>query len=131
MGEKLATWFVFSVLMALVPVAAGAAKQMTSDAPLSLGVLVAQGQLLLITAGLCATSLGDLIGSGTSAKIAKILAGGFTLLVLTFAALYFADIAASLAKGEKLNVEVIKNTSLACYLSAFIAGGSCVALSKA
>jgi hypothetical protein len=131
MGEKIATWFIFSVLMALVPLAAGVAKQMTSNADINLAAVVAQGQLLLITAGLCATSLGDLIGSGKTARTAKILAGGFTLVVLTFATLYFADITAALAKGEALNIDVIRNTSLACYASAFVAGGSCVALSRA
>jgi hypothetical protein len=131
MGEALTKWFIFTVLLALVPIIVGALRQMTLGSAMNLEAVVAQGQLLIVTAALCAKSSGELFGSLSKERaIAKYFAGGVTMFILLIVTAYFSEISLSYAKGEQLDASVIFKTSVACYIGALLAGGSCVALSK-
>ena len=82
MVENLMRWFVFSVLVALLPLVLNALIVATDAEPFSLVQLVARGELLIIAAALCAGAIGDLIGRGTQRASAKIVAGGACVMLL-------------------------------------------------
>lgn len=130
MLEKLVTWLIFSVLLAVVPLAATAVFQATRDLPYDLPTLTAQGELLLVAASLCAAATGELFASGSRARVVKLIAGGAAVVVLLFAAIYFASVVSARQAGVPMNIIVIYHTSLAVFAGAFVASGSCVALSK-
>jgi hypothetical protein len=67
--EKLVSWLFFSVLLALVPLLISALIQLTHGQAVNLETTLAHGELLLITAGLCAASAGELIGTGPVKKM--------------------------------------------------------------
>jgi hypothetical protein len=132
---KLMKWGVFSVLLALVPLGVSWLIQMTHNQNPTLESILAHGELLLITAALCATATGDLIGSGNSLLTGKYVAGGFSLVIVLAAAIYFADIAATLATVTTaqpgLDLGLVADASLAIYVCGVIVSGCCVALSDA
>jgi len=129
--EKMVKWAIFSVAMALVPLAASTLSQATRGPLPSIDQLVARGELLLITAALCARSCGELFGSSDVQRVPKLFAGGATVVVMLLAAIYFSDIAASYRAAAVLDAKVIGNTSLVLYVSSVIAGAGCVFLSEA
>jgi hypothetical protein len=131
MLEKLVTWFVFSVVLALVPLFAAAAFQSSRAQPFDLRALVAQGELLLVAAGICAAATAELFGSSARLRALKLLVGGATIALLLFAAIYFASIVTARESKVALDVAVVYQTSIVVFVSAFFTAGACVTLSKA
>src|SRR5262245_18068067 len=131
MGEKFSRWAIFSVTMALVPLGVSALIQATHGLPPKLESTIGHGELLLITAALCARSAGELFGSGADYQIGKIIAGGATLLVMLIAAIYFAHVAASHQSQSSLDLAVVCGTCLVLFGSGFFSGLGCVLLSQA
>jgi len=130
MTEKLIRWFLFGVVIALLPIIFNSLRLFTHGGSLTFGQLVGRGELLLVTAGISAKAIGELIGSSTSMKIPKIIAGGVSLVILALASLYFADVAATYANNQTLDLSVISRMSLILFLTAVVSGGSCVALAE-
>lgn len=128
--EKMVKWIIFSVLMALVPLIASALSQATRGSAPMLHELVSRGELLLITAALCARSCGELFGSNESQRVPKLVAGGATIIVMLLAAIYFSDVTASYRASASLDVVVIARTSFALYAASVLVGASCILLSE-
>lgn len=101
--EKLVRWCIFSVLLALVPIAFTALRlsTRTDSPPLAESVVhvLARGDLLLIAALLSARASGEILGSGASYRVLKLIANGGATIILLFAALYFADVTAAQLSG--------------------------------
>lgn len=133
MLEKLVTWFVFSVVLALVPLAATFLFQASRPAAnVDLAKLLAEGELLLIAASLCAAATADLFtSSGSRWRIGKVLAGGATVVILLFSAIYYASVDTSRADHVALEALIVYRTSLVLFGSAVLASGACAFLSKA
>src|SRR5262245_12879533 len=110
--EKLAKWLIFSVALALVPVLVTFLGQITRGAALTWHEGLGRGELLLIAAGLCASSSGELFTAPSSSRLGKILAGGAALLLLLISAGYFAEVAATLRSQTKVETVVVAQFSL-------------------
>lgn len=130
MIEKLVSWLFFSVILALVPLLVSSLIQVTHKQAANLETVLAHGELLLIAAGLCAASAGELIGTGSGMKILKLIAGGSAIVILVFAAIYFADIAASNQAKAVVDLGLVCDTSLTLFTCALFSSGCCIALSK-
>lgn len=130
MLEKLVTWLMFSVALAVVPLAAAGVIRATRELPYDLPTLCAQGELLLIAAGLCAAATGELFGSTLRFRILKLAVGGATVAILFFAAIYFANVVSFRDAKVSLSTAVIYQTSVTVFFSALVASGACVCLSK-
>jgi hypothetical protein len=135
MRDKLALWFVFSVLLSLVPIIFHIVKGYTNHTPHALTAAIQRGELLLITAALCAAAVGELIvaqpitpptssttiTSTTSqltakpSQIDKIVSGGTAIIFLMFCSLYFADISATYNSGAYVNNKIIVITSISLF----------------
>lgn len=130
MAEKLTRWFLFGVIVALLPVIFNYLHLRTRASSVSFDDIAGRGELLLVAAGIAATAIGDLLGSSASMKVPKIIAGGFSVIVLGLASLYFADVAAAYLSNQNINAHIVSNTSLTLLLSAIVTGGSCIALAE-
>ena len=139
MSEKLIRWIIFSVLMALVPLLVDVLWIVTRGGTEALTSVLARGELLLITAALCAASVGELFGSGNDRRSRKVISGGAALLILLVSALYFVHVSEAYAhvseayvgKERPPDVGVIRTISILLYTSAVVSSGSCVWLSGA
>ena len=130
MAKKLVRSFIFSVLFALVPLISAWIKSPTHGYPINLQILLEQGELLLIAVCLSGAAVGELIGNASRTPVLEMIAGGACIIVLVFAALYFADVAATHMANEEIDAGIVKNTSLVVYLCAIVCSGSCVAISE-
>jgi hypothetical protein len=75
--QGLLKWVIFSVIIALAPLGASFLNGLTDEAsPAWLAVgkkVLAEGELLLISAAIAADAIGDLIGSGKDELTLKLL----------------------------------------------------------
>jgi hypothetical protein len=127
--DRLAKWLIFSVLLALLPLAYNYLHVLTRTGSPTLEVLLGKGELLLVAASISAAAVGSLIGGTKNWLMAKIFAGGGSVLLLGLASLYYVDITAP-ASGEILKVAVIAKTSLLFFGFSVISGAGCVALEE-
>jgi hypothetical protein len=128
MIEQLILWFLFRVLLALVPIVYNGVRILTTGGQDPFGAAIERGELLLLTAAMCGGSVGVLIGSGATFQIYKIISGGAAIIILMLSSLYYADISALYRQGTLVNVNIIKTTSRVLFLLGVVASGSAVAL---
>ena len=126
---KLTKWLVFSVLLALLPIGYNYLRVLTRGGDPTVENLLGKGELLLVTAGISAAALGNLIGSGKDWLRAKMFAGGGSVIMLILVTLYFTDITSTPA-GQSLNSSVIASYSKWFFLFSVLAGAGCVALEE-
>jgi hypothetical protein len=90
--EKLLRWFIFSVLIALVPLALSYLGLSLDRQEARLYLLTARGELLLISSTIASAAVGELIATGRDNALWKLLAGGACMLLLILSSLFFATI---------------------------------------
>jgi hypothetical protein len=129
MIEQLILWFIFRVLLALVPIVYNGVRIVTTGGQDPFGAAIERGELLLLTAAMCGGSVGVLIGSGATFQIYKIISGGAAIIILMLSSLYYADISALYRAGTPINVNIVKTTSRALFILGVLCSGSSVALS--
>lgn len=128
--EKMAKWALFSVTMALVPLVAAFLAQVTRGNTPPWNEIVGRGELLLITAAICARSAGELFAGRSGGEVEKILAGGGTLVLMLLTAIYFADVASAIRKKDVLDLGMVTYISLVVFVCAILSGGRCIYLSE-
>ncbi|HEY0020637.1 MAG TPA: hypothetical protein VGC13_30340 [Longimicrobium sp.] len=119
-AEKLVRWFMFSVLVSLVPLALTYFSHRLDRRVVHLEMLVARGELLLICTTLGAAALGELFPSGRDNVIPKLLAAGTSLLGVLVCSFYFAAIQSRAAPNA------IVNASVSLFAGMLVASGSCL-----
>ena len=80
--EKLLRWFLFSVPASLVPLALTYFSHRIDRHAVRLEMLLGRGELLLVTTTLGAAALGELIPASRENAVAKVLAGGASVLMI-------------------------------------------------
>ena len=88
--EKLVRWFMFSVLVSLVPLALTYFNLWVDRRDVRLDMLVARGELLLISTTLGATALGELFPSTRENALEKLLSGGALVVLMLMSSFFFA-----------------------------------------
>jgi len=130
-GAKFTRWLIYSVGLALFPIAANGLIALASRAfenaswSSVLTVLIGRGELLILAAGLTATAIGDLALTEMPGiyKRRRTLLSGWAILNLLVASFYFGLI----SQGYEGGIVVVSFTS---YASAVVCGGWCVFLSE-
>jgi hypothetical protein len=130
MLQKLTRWLIFSVLLALVPIAVSCVVQVAHGKELRISPALAHGELLLITASLCAASCGELFGTAPRYALGKIIAGGLSVLILVLATLLFSEVVSAWASGVPLVESITARTSMVLFCTSVVACGSCIALAE-
>jgi hypothetical protein len=119
--RRMLRWFMFSLIVALLPIIFNALDMLASEAGLRWGLLLGQGELLLIAVGLYGPTLGEVLTMGERWEEYKIVVGGLCFMNTAVAAWYFATVSSKPANQALI-------TSLVLYLFAVICSGCSVAL---
>ena len=122
--EKLTRWFIFSVLVSLVPLAISWLGMRLDRKPATLQVITARGELLLISTTIAAAAVGEVIAGGQDRATQKLLAGGSCMLAVLLSSLFFAAIQ---ARHDPDPASVL-STSICLFAYTLLASGSCVYL---
>ncbi|MBT8421249.1 MAG: hypothetical protein KJO08_10370 [Gammaproteobacteria bacterium] len=130
MVARLTRWFIFSIVMALLPIWFNLYQLLGSEPMALLIASCSHGEPLLITAAISGAALGVLSGSGKSILFAKLVAGGGCVIVLVLASLGFAYITSTPGQDILLTPEAIAFGSLAMFTFGIVSSGSCIALAK-
>ena len=130
MNDKLLKWFIFGVLLALVPIASSWLYRLIFGGDSTLEALLSKGELLIITAGLCAAGVGSIIGTGNSYKNEKIISGGLSVVILLLSALVFAIVSEPSLATNPPDTGVIMTASIWIYIFALLSSGACAYLSE-
>lgn len=132
MIERLIRWLLFSVLFAAPPILINILVAYVSLGKSQTYVLFERGDLLLVTAGISAAAIGEVVGeafvAGRHRRIAKIIAGGSCLLILVISVMMFAIITMFFYSAQPLDREFIKIFSLVVFFFALFPSGSIIAL---
>jgi hypothetical protein len=127
---RFARWFVFGVVLALLPIIADFLIRRIDGGDPMLAVLLGRGELHLVTAGLCSSAIGELLGTGKSLAFFKIFSGGSCLGILFCASFAYAHIAERLSASAQISTNVVCHDSLILYLGGVIAGACSVILAE-
>jgi hypothetical protein len=118
--NRFARWLIFGVLLALVPLLFSWATRQLRAQPSSLDVLLANGELFLVTAALAGAAIGELLGVARASRqpFWEIVAGGCCLIVVVLSAHLFADISAIRATAATIDPARVSSWSLWLYSGA-------------
>jgi len=128
---KVARWFFFGVLIALVPLAYSYENLIIKSEPVSFSKITSGGELLIIVWTLCAGAIGELFGNGPKFLISKIISGGLCTIVLIYSALLFASISEARVDHKALDENAILFASTVLFISGLVTCTSRMALSEA
>ena len=128
--HRFTRWLIFGVLLALVPLLFSWATRQLRAQPSSLDVLLANGELFLVTAALAGAAIGELLGVARSSRqpFWEIVAGGCCLIVVVLSAHLFADISAIRATAATVDPARVSSWSLWLYGIGLVASGSSIAI---
>lgn len=148
---KIMRWIVFGIIITLVPLLANllfiassiqtntesmasAESQPSNDEQNGsmLELILGKGELLLITTGIAATAVGELLGSNGRRKTFIIFSGGGCVIALMLASLWYAYINSQVVvnPNSDINVELVTTGSVILFIPTVIASTLCVALAE-
>jgi hypothetical protein len=130
MVVRFTRWFVFGVALALLPIIADFLIRRIDGGGPVLADLLGRGELHLITAGLCSSAIGELLGTGKGLAFVKIFSGGSCLAILFCASFAYAHIAERLSANAAISLDVVCHDSVFLYVGGVIASACCVILSE-
>ncbi len=124
---RLLRWMLFSVLVALIPLLLRWVALLSQYMGVSNAstLVLARGELLLISTAIAADAIGDLVASSQRNRSAKILAAGFCVLSLLFSALWYATNSTIIDMGGSTNARIVAVGSVVVFVVTILAGGSC------
>jgi heme/copper-type cytochrome/quinol oxidase subunit 3 len=122
----------FGVGLALIPVILNAVAALTRQEPnFTLEDLFVHGELLLVSAAVVGAALAELFDQARPRfRVLRIVTGGFSVLLICGASVWFADIAAGIRDSKDLDAHFITMGSLGVFLFAIVAGTSCLVLAQ-
>jgi hypothetical protein len=128
---KMLLWVLFGVLFALLPIGFGAVSTLTRGNSLTYPSLVEGGELLLVSAFICAAAAGQLVASRSSRLLGtRIALGGFDLIFACFASYWFADVGSAHGNPGAVDAGFISLGSSLTLLFAVLVSGSSVFVSE-
>jgi hypothetical protein len=130
MAEKIVRWLIFSVVIALLPLAFNYIRILIQGTNPTLVVLLSRGELLLVSAAIAAAAIGELIASGEEWRIAKYVAGGGCVSVLFLTSALFAEISNATYSGAAVNSALISSSSALLFGFAVVSSASCIVLAE-
>ena len=127
MRSILIRWFIFSVLLGIVPIAFAALYRRITTGELSLRHTLRRGELLLVTVILSGGSIGYVMGVDADYYEANLTAGGLSLVVLLLAALLHAAVSSNDLQNPDQILQ-IRNVSIGIFIAGLFTSLSCVAV---
>lgn len=121
-SEKITRWIIFNVCIAVLPLAGRALILFNSGKAPSLATLLGSGDLLLVSCGIAAGAIGEIIGTPSIKSNEKIKAAGYCLLNLFLSAMLYGSITT-----QTLTISI---SSIILFISTLITSYVCVKLSE-
>jgi hypothetical protein len=131
--EKLAIWFIFSVVVALTPFFLGIFQSIDREQQVTFYSIFGSGQLLLVCVVLAAAALGELVAIDVSddERITKSAAIGSCILVIILSSLWFGDISADILAKRIPDPGTVSLGSFIFYIWALASSAWCLSLTIA
>ena len=131
MSEKLVRWIIFGVIIGLLPILFDVIRNLTRGQQLRFNQISSRGELLLVSAVISASAIGELIASGNSLIVAKLVSGGSCVVMLFFSSLCFADISSELSNDpSSLIPNIVSKLSFIVFFWTVVVSGISVALGE-
>jgi hypothetical protein len=129
---SVARWALFGVGLALIPVGSNALAGITrQEAGFTFEDVFAHGELLLVASAVVGAALAELFAQRRPRfPVLRLVAGGFSFLLICGASVWFADIAAGIRGREDLDGHFIAVGSLVIFGFAVVSGTSCLVLAE-
>jgi hypothetical protein len=136
--DKLIKWFFFSVVIALLPLLFSYARNLTRGNVIQFSYIFSNGELLLISSAIAATSIGELLDALININSSILIenkrhiyiVSGATIFLLMLNSLFFADVSAVLINNGQINREYVAIFSSSSFLCTIISSGCCVKLTE-
>lgn len=131
-SEKVVRWLFFGVAFSTLPIIANFLLTVTQGINPVIPSLLGRGDLLIISAGVAATGVGELQGvTENGMKRIRIAVTAATYLIVCSASLWFASVATSIASKVPVQEDTIAVGSVILFCASVVSGASCVALAGA
>lgn len=127
---KLIRWFIFNIIIALLPIYFNCLYLLILGLQPTIEVLTGHGELLLISAAIAAVAIGEQVGSGRYLLILKLGAVGGCVIMLLGASFCFAVVSTSIQSEQVIQTNIVANISIYLFLGAIVSSGSCLALAQ-
>ncbi len=125
MAEKLTRWFIFGVVVSLLPFALAYLNLWASKKPVKIEDLFSRGELLLVSTAIGAAAIGELLGIKETHALYKIIIGGCSFVaVLTQMAWYAYASDAS----RRLDGRNVAKLSVAFFVVTLFCSAACLFL---
>jgi hypothetical protein len=128
---KFSRWFIFTVLISLIPIGYAILKMLTFSKPFKLESVIGRGELLLISTAIGGGAIGEVIGTTKTHPVLKIIAAGGCILTVLMSAMWFADILSAVeGQVSTLSGSIISYGSLIILGITIFAAAFCIILSE-
>lgn len=127
MKKKIIAWVTFSIMISIFPLLLNIAYAFGNNKPIVFLELFAHGELLLISVGISADAIGDLISSGNIKSVTSIIVLCCCILILLFSASWFASLGIG---GSAANKQGFGISSLILFFTTLILSGICKVLAE-
>lgn len=117
-------WLCFGVTLAVLPIVTNWVSALTRGAEISVSAVLGNGELLLVSAVLGATSIGELMGARTRRFIVfRSVLTGINLPLILLASIWFADIAATIRNEISVDQWFVSVGSASVFLTELVISG--------
>jgi hypothetical protein len=130
MIARLALWFFFTVLVAVSPVLCAWQNSSFDPQPHTLWEILGRGDLFLITCGLAAAAIGEVIASGTERITYKVVCAGACLVIVLFTASAYGRIADRVEFKMLFQPDAVAIRAIFYFIGTMIASTFCLALGQ-
>jgi hypothetical protein len=129
--EALLLWFVFTVLITLLPLAGSGLYELGQGHPISLMTLAGHGELLIVSVAILGAALGEILkgDKGSQGLLRKSLIS-LAIIVILAGVWWFAEISVLLQSKQSVDVSFITTWSAWILVAAVIVGGCCITASE-
>ena len=93
--ERILKWLLFGVLCSLLPIGFVAIDFFANGKDFALANLIGNGELLLVTSGIAAAGLGELISESPKKSIGVMLTGASSLILIGVCSYSFSSVVSS------------------------------------
>jgi len=118
---RLTKWFIFSVVIGILPIIWTGLRLLTQGSALSLESLFGRGDLLLVASALSAAAIGELFLSTSDRSVFKLFSGGGCLIVIMVSCLWYSDIVGYLLSGASYDKVIVSKLSIGLFVLSFLA----------
>jgi hypothetical protein len=121
--ERIFKWLLFGVICGLLPIVFVAVDLFTNNQPLYFSSLIGKGELLLISSGIAAAGLGELLTEAPKKSIGVMFTGAASILLVCICSYSFSSVVSTqtpnidnITSGSAWMFAVSVFTTIVCFI---------------